>query len=41
MKDARELSESLQKDIVLRSDRVSPPIVKIMSYRKDLMKKIL
>ncbi len=33
-------AEGLDKDIVLRNDKVSPPIVKMMKYRVELVKRL-
>jgi len=38
---AKEVALNQKKDAVLRSKNSNPPIIKIMEYRKDLMRKIL
>lgn len=38
---AKELAAQQKMDVVLRSKTQTPPLVKIMEYRKDLMRKIL
>jgi translation initiation factor IF-3 len=41
LQQAKEIAETQKKDAVLRSRNTTPPIVKIMEYRRDLMRKIL
>ena len=34
------LAMNLQKDVVLRNDKISPPVVKVMNYKLELMKRV-
>ena len=38
--EAHELSKSLGKDVVLRNKATDPPIVKIMDYKVELIKRV-
>ncbi len=40
LKDALGLAKSTDRDCVLRNIRTDPPIIKVMAYRKELMKKL-
>jgi len=35
-----QLAMNLEKDIVLRNEKVSPPVVKVMNYKLELMKRV-
>ena len=35
-----QLAMNLNKDIVLRNDKVVPPVIKVMNYKLELMKKV-
>jgi hypothetical protein len=38
MSEARDKAKESKVDLVLRNDKMDPPIVKIMNYRKELLK---
>lgn len=38
--EAREKATERGVDLVLRNSKISPPIVKIMNYRKELLKRL-
>ncbi len=38
--EAREKANELGIDYVLRNDKLSPPIMKVMNYRKELVKRL-
>jgi translation initiation factor IF-3 len=38
--DAFSAAKKLDRDLVLRNDKVIPPIVKIMRYRNEILKKL-
>ena len=38
--DAREAADAAQKDVVLRNAKIDPPVVKIMNYKKELLKRL-
>lgn len=40
MSEARDKAKESKVDLVLRNDKMDPPIVKIMNYRKELLKVI-
>lgn len=40
LREAKLAAESAKKDVVLRNTKVSPPIVKIMNYKKELLKRL-
>jgi len=40
LREAFLASQSAKKDIVLRNARISPPVVKIMNYKKELLKRL-
>jgi hypothetical protein len=41
MSEARDKAKESKVDLVLRNDKMDPPIVKIMNYRKELLKVII
>jgi translation initiation factor IF-3 len=41
MKELKEYVNSVNKDIVLRNDKSTPPIVKVMRYRVELVKRLM
>ena len=40
MAEAREKAEELGVDLVLRNENLNPPIMKVMNYRKELVKRL-
>ena len=38
MSEARDKAKESKVDLVLRNDKMDPPILKIMNYRKELLK---
>ena len=40
LRDAKLASENAKKDVVLRNAKVDPPVVKIMNYKKELLKRL-
>jgi len=40
LRDAKLAAINAQKDVVLRNDKLDPPIVKIMNYKKELLKRL-
>ena len=40
LRDAKLAAETVQKDIVLRNTKISPPVVKIMNYKRELLKRL-
>ena len=38
--EAYNLAMELEKDIVLRNDKTNPPVMKIMNYRLELLKRL-
>lgn len=41
LKEVIEEAQEINKDVVLRNDKVKPPLVKIMKYRVELMKRLI
>ena len=41
LKEARILAKDLNKDLVLRNEKITPPIVKMTKYRVELIKRLL
>ena len=41
LKEAKDMAEDLNKDVVLRQEKSNPPIVKIMKYKLELIKRLL
>eukprot|EP00340_Litonotus_pictus_P007900 CAMPEP_0170529528 /NCGR_PEP_ID=MMETSP0209-20121228/24527_1 /TAXON_ID=665100 ORGANISM="Litonotus pictus, Strain P1" /NCGR_SAMPLE_ID=MMETSP0209 /ASSEMBLY_ACC=CAM_ASM_000301 /LENGTH=456 /DNA_ID=CAMNT_0010821593 /DNA_START=94 /DNA_END=1464 /DNA_ORIENTATION=+ len=41
LKDALDYAKDIQKDLVLRNEKTNPPIVKVMRYKLELMKRLL
>lgn len=41
LKDVIEEAKEINKDVVLRNDKVIPPIVKVMKYKVELMKRLI
>lgn len=39
--EAKQTALGAKKDLVLRNNKVNPPVVKIMHYKKELLKKLL
>tara|TARA_B110000285_G_C15123025_1_gene618401 strand:+ start:1961 stop:2248 length:288 start_codon:yes stop_codon:yes gene_type:complete len=39
-REALLAAESANKDIVLRNDKIDPPVVKIMNYKRELLKRL-
>ena len=33
-------ADSAKKDLVLRNSKISPPVVKVMNYKKELLKRL-
>lgn len=40
LREAMMAAESANKDIVLRNDKIDPPVVKIMNYKRELLKRL-
>jgi len=40
LREARMAADTVQKDVVLRNAKVAPPVVKIMNYKKELLKRL-
>ena len=40
LRDARTAAENAEKDVVLRNEKISPPVCKIMNYKKELLKRL-
>ena len=40
LREARMAAETAKKDVVLRNAKISPPVVKIMNYKKELLKRL-
>lgn len=40
LREARMASQSADKDIVLRNKKTNVPVVKIMNYKKELLKRL-
>lgn len=40
LREARMAAETGKKDVVLRNTKVTPPVVKIMNYKKELLKRL-
>lgn len=38
--EALQAARSLNRDLVLRNDKSTPPVVKIMRYRNEVLKKL-
>lgn len=39
--EAKQTAQGAKKDLVLRNAKISPPVVKIMFYKKELLKRLL
>lgn len=40
LREAMQAAESANKDIVLRNEKIVPPVVKIMNYKRELLKRL-
>ena len=40
LRDAKLACENAKKDVVLRNAKIDPPVVKIMNYKKELLKRL-
>lgn len=40
LRDSKLAAESAKKDVVLRNSKIDPPVVKIMNYKKELLKRL-
>ena len=40
LRDAQLAALNVQKDIVLRNTKINPPVVKIMNYKRELLKRL-
>ena len=40
LREARLAAQSAEKDVVMRNAKISPPVVKIMNYKKELLKRL-
>jgi len=40
LREARMAADTVQKDVVLRNAKINPPVVKIMNYKKELLKRL-
>ena len=40
LREAFLAAQSAEKDIVLRNEKITPPVVKIMNYKKELLKRL-
>lgn len=40
LREARMAAETAKKDVVLRNAKVTPPVAKIMNYKKELLKRL-
>jgi len=40
LREALQASEGAKKDLVLRNAKTTPPVVKIMNYKKELLKRL-
>ena len=38
--EAQQAAEGAKKDLVLRNSKIVPPVVKIMNYKKELLKRL-
>ena len=38
--EAQQAADHGKKDLVLRNSKISPPVTKIMNYKKELLKKL-
>jgi translation initiation factor IF-3 len=38
--EAKDAADAAQKDVVLRNEKTDPPIVKILNYKKELLKRL-
>lgn len=40
LREATLAAESANKDLVLRNEKIDPPVVKIMNYKRELLKRL-
>ena len=40
LREARMAAQTVEKDVVLRNVKITPPVVKIMNYKKELLKRL-
>ena len=40
LREAQMAADSAKKDLVLRNQKISPPVVKVMNYKKELLKRL-
>ena len=40
LREAQQAADGAKKDLVLRNSKVSPPVVKVMNYKKELLKRL-
>jgi len=40
LKEAKDIAELASKDVVMRNDKLDPPVCKIMNYKLELMRRI-
>lgn len=40
LREASQAAQGAKKDIVLRNAKITPPVVKIMNYKKELLKRL-
>jgi hypothetical protein len=40
LREANQAAEGAKKDLVLRNAKIDPPVVKIMNYKKELLKRL-
>lgn len=40
LREAQQAAEGAKKDLVLRNAKIDPPVVKIMNYKRELLKRL-
>jgi translation initiation factor IF-3 len=40
LREAQMAANGAKKDLVLRNQKISPPVVKVMNYKKELLKRL-
>ena len=40
LREAQAAGDTVQKDLVLRNSKISPPVCKIMNYKRELLKRL-
>jgi translation initiation factor IF-3 len=40
LREAQLAAKSANKDLVLRNEKIDPPVVKMMNYKKELLKRL-